>query len=101
MIINIAIDNTWTIKELIQLINIRILYVSRDTIWCEGFYIKLLKNMLEINVFDENITERYILSELLQPILDRRERTFVRIQKERIITQFIVHKNEKIDCVYN
>lgn len=101
MIINIAVDNKWTIEELIQLINIKILCVSKNTIWCEGFYIKLLKNILEINVFDANITEQYILNGLMKPIFDKRERTFIRIQTERIITQFIVHKNEKINCVYN
>lgn len=100
MIINIIVDNTWTTKSLMQLINVKIVYASRDVIWCEGFYIKLLKSMLEINVFVGNVTEQYILHELLQPILDSQERTFVRIQKERIITQFIAYKSEKIDCVY-
>lgn len=98
MIINITIENTWTIEELINLTGIETLYVSKDTIWCEGFYVKLLSCLLEINVYDNNISEKYILCNLMQPVLNKRERTFVRIQKERRITQFIANKHMKIDC---
>ncbi|MCM1234236.1 MAG: hypothetical protein NC489_29380 [Ruminococcus flavefaciens] len=92
MIINITIENTWTIKELINLTGIEALYVSKETIWCEGFYVKLLSSLLEINVYDSNISEKHILCDLMQPILNKSERTFVRIQKERRITQFIANK---------
>jgi hypothetical protein len=101
MIINIIVNNIKTIEELMNLININVVYISRKTIWCEGFYIKLLDDMLEINVFNKNITKQYILDVLVKPILDGREQTFIRIQKGRINIQFIVHKNETIECVYN
>ena len=52
--------------------------------------------MLEINIFDKTITKQYML---IQPIIDENEKTYIRIQKERIITQFIINKNEKINCV--
>ena len=94
-------NNIKTIEELMNLININVVYISRKTIWCEGFYIKLLDDMLEINVFNKNITKQYILDVLVKPILDGREQTFIRIQKGRINIQFIVHKNETIECVYN
>ena len=46
MIINIIVNNIKTIEELMNLININVVYISRKTIWCEGFYIKLLDDML-------------------------------------------------------
>ena len=52
-------------------------------------------------IFNKNITKQYILDVLVKPILDGREQTFIRIQKGRINIQFIVHKNETIECVYN
>lgn len=100
MIINITIDSKCSLKLLMNILNIKVMHISRDVIWCEGFYIKFIKsNILEINIFDKNITKQYISEVLMQPIIDENEKTYIRIQKERIITQFIINKNEKINCV--
>ena len=50
MIINIIVNNIKTIEELMNLININVVYISRKTIWCEGFYIKLLDDMFLIKI---------------------------------------------------
>ena len=101
MLIYISIDNIWTIDDLRKVLNVKKFYISNNTIWYEGFYIKLLKNLLEINIFDKTLTEKYILNNLMRPILNRKEKTFIRIQKGRIITQFVLNKNEEMDEVYN
>lgn len=43
MIINIIVNNIKTIEELMNLININVVYISRKTIWCEGFYKKYME----------------------------------------------------------
>lgn len=99
MIINISIDKLYTIDKIKRLLNAKILCVSGNVIWCDGFYIKLINGLLEINVYSSELTEKNILYDIIKPVLNEKERTFIRIQKGRMVSQFVFNKNEKIDCV--
>lgn len=99
MIINISIDKLYTIDKIKKLLNTKILCVSGEVIWCDGFYIKLINGMLEINVYSSELTEKDVLCDITKPLLNDKERTFIRIQKGRMVSQFIFYKNEQIDCV--
>lgn len=101
MIINIVADAVWLIDELLELIIIKKTYASRDTIWYEGFYIKICENMLEINIFDNSINEQDILKRIIQPLSQKRKNIWIRIQQGRKSTQYILYNNNQTDCVYN
>lgn len=97
MIINLSLELSMNLQQLAQILNIKYIQSSRNIIWCSGFYIKLMQRRMEINVFDDNISEQYIFNNVLKPIFEMNKTTLVRIQKGLSVTQFMI--NDKLACV--
>lgn len=97
MIINLSLELSINLQQLAQILNIKYVQSSRNVIWCSGFYIKLMKRRVEINVFDDNISEQYIFNDVLKPIFEMDKTVLVRIQKGLCVTQFMA--NDKLACM--
>lgn len=97
MVINISLEQSLNLQQLAQILNIKGIQPSRNVIWGSGFYIKLMQRRVEINVFDDNISEQYIFDDVLKPIFEMDKTALVRIQKGLFVTQFIA--NDKLACM--
>lgn len=97
MVIDLFFECSVSLQQLKQILNVKYAQSSREVIWCNGFYIKLIKKRLEINVFDDKISEQYMLDNILRPIFELDENTLIRIQKGAYVSQFMA--NDKLVCL--
>lgn len=90
MIINVGLNYSLTMQELAAKTKSSDAYISRNVMWLKNFYVKLLNNMLEINIFEPSVSQEYILYDFLQNVLKNQGKIFIRVQKSEIINQFFI-----------
>ena len=93
MLINLMFYQCPSFDDVRYILNDKICATVGDVIWCDGFYVNYLGDMIEINVFDDSLSENTILA-YFEPLTNNDTHTRIRIQQGRIATQFVLQSNQ-------
>ena len=97
MLINLMFYQCPSFDDVRYTLNDKICATVGDVIWCDGFYVNYLGDMIEINVFDNSLSENTILA-YFEPLTNNDIHTRIRIQQGRIASQFVLQSNQNA-CV--
>lgn len=95
MLINLMFYECPSLDDVCYALSDKVCATVGNVIWCEGFYVNHLGDMLEINVFDDNLSDNTILS-YFEPLTNNDTYTRIRIQQGRKESQFVLQSSQNI-----
>lgn len=97
MLIDLMFSKHPSFDDLCAVLSKNISAIVGSVVWCDGFYVKYMDDIIEINTFSERVTEHKILA-CFEPMINNDSYTRIRIQRGRICSQYVLQPQESI-CV--